>query len=171
VFIWHLQFHAGSSHLSAVFCLLSFPPFPYILLYNIFSSQTQLLIYSRVDRSRDISIKVPKIFDKKCKPIGIGKTDYEFRLTYFGRDGERNIYISCEYDIIKGMGESDNNVIDILYKYNKVGQLVAVIEQPVLKEVFEGMYSFRRTRVDREGNVYFFRPDKNGLKIYKYKMR
>jgi hypothetical protein len=123
------------------------------------------------DRSRDVSINIPKIFNKECKPIGIGKENYGFRIRYFGRDKEGNIYVSCYYNLITPPGGESTVGKSVLYKYNKEGQLVGVIKEPALKELFAGMTWIRTKRVDRYGNVYFFRPDENGLKIYKYEMR
>jgi hypothetical protein len=130
-------------------------------------------INNAVDKSREVSINIPKIFNKMCEPIGVGKGNYTFMITYLGRDKNGNIFIKCDYDIIPEFRDSNiyHNTKSIVYKYTSSSKLISVIEPIQLEYSYWGMVSFRTTRVDRDGNVYFLRPDKEGLKIYKFEMR
>jgi DNA-binding beta-propeller fold protein YncE len=130
-------------------------------------------ISNAIDKSREVSIKVPKIFNKMCEPIGVGKGDYAIYYTYLGRDKKGNIFINCLYDIMPEFRDSNiyHNTKSVVYKYNSSSKLMSVIEIPQLEFSYGYMGAFRTIKVDRDGNVYFLRPDKNGLKIYKYEMR
>ena len=123
---------------------------------------------------KSVEIKIPKIFNKKCKPIGIGRGNYAIYYTYFGRDKENNnIFIGCKYDIMPEFRDSNrhHNTKYIIYKYNNSGVLIAAIELPTEEIDYNGLDFFNQIKIDRDGNVYFLRPDKKGLKIYKYEMR
>jgi hypothetical protein len=108
-----------------------------------------------------------------CEPIGVGKGDYAIYYTYLGRDKKGNIFINCLYDIMPEFRDSNiyHNTKSVVYKYNSSSKLMSVIEIPQLEFSYGYMGAFRTIKVDRDGNVYFLRPDKNGLKIYKYEMR
>jgi len=130
-------------------------------------------INNAVDKSREVNINIPKIFNKMCEPVGIGKGNYAIYYTYLGRDKNGNIFINCLYDIISEFRDSNiyHNTKSIVYKYNSSGALISVIEPIQLEFSYWGISPSTGMIVDRDGNVYFLRPDKKGLKIYKYEMR
>jgi hypothetical protein len=130
-------------------------------------------INNAVDKSREVSVNIPKIFNKMCEPIGVGKGNYAFMITYLGRDKNGNIFVNCRYDIMPEFRDSNMyyNTKSIVYKYNSSGKLISVIEPVQLEFLYGYMLPFKIIKIDENGNVYFLRPDKNGLKIYKYEIR
>ena len=75
-----------------------------------------------IDKSKEISIDIPRIFDKKCKHIELKNDNYMFYITYLGRDKKGNIYMNCEYEIIPEFRDSNvyHNVKCIVYKLSLI---------------------------------------------------